>query len=170
MSSYRESSIAQCLWCDGFGYASYESTTACGCDDDFRCLSCGQHHHAEGDYLEHVTVTGGYGVLLVRIKDEEAHLNYDENCPYGGDFLNCPTSNGLFKAYQLSGSLAENQALAERLDASCQWMVCVAYDRDRAKESATRKYDLRAMSRWVEVLKGNPPPYEVVVHAMLDED
>lgn len=166
MSNYRELSAAGCAWCHGVGYYRFEDGTAYS-EAIFKCLTCGQDYCAEGDYCEHETVTGGYGVLLVKINDQFAGLNYAEDCPYKGRFLNSPHETGLFQAIQLTGDLIENQSLVERLVPFCDWILCVAYDRDRATTSESCKHELWKLPLWIEPLTGTPPDHDSIMAVML---
>jgi hypothetical protein len=159
MSSYCEHGSAPCRWCAGIGYSYYGSYTS-GAEETFRCFSCGQDYFAEGHYLEHVTVTGGYGVLICLYKDLEL--------PRLKNVRLYVSSVGKYAVYRLGSSPKINHAAARRLKSVSTWALMVEYDRDSAPRAADCRYDLTAVERKVTVVHGRPPSHDAIVSALFE--
>lgn len=156
MSTYKMQETAKCRWCHGKGHYSFADY--CGSQEEiFLCPSCGQHHLAEGCYLEEVTVEGGHGVLLAR-------LNADARFIPSGPFL---LSNGRQVAIRLTGDAATDADQAHKLIQCSDWVMRVSYDRDAAGSSRKCKHRLWKLEKKVEVLHGTPPSHDEIVDTLL---
>lgn len=159
MSNYMSHYRALCLWCMGDGPAYHGEYTS-GAEEWFKCLSCGQEYYAEGDYLEHVTAKGGYGVLLCSSKVGKLPRPYRLHVQWRSE-------ESIF-CYRLSGNAKVDGALAKRLIARSSWVMVTTYECDRAAESNVKCFDLKSTTRQDAVLHGTPPPYDKLIESLLN--
>lgn len=167
MGSYTERDITTCKWCCGEGayyYGSYTSDS----EEEFRCLTCGQHYYAEGDYLEHTRAAGGFGVILAKSMDGQAplarRLFVYTNCIQDTYVLDAH-----YYAYQLGQNQAVNNALVAKLGIISEWVVRISFDRNIAPSSESCRYDLTQVSKCYTVETGSPPLFEEIMAVMLQE-
>ena len=139
---------------------SFFGTYTSGAESWFKCLSCGQDHTADGDYLEYNYATGGDGVLIAKTNNTVR--------PRARQLFSTSRENDItYVVYQLSECERVNTALASKLAMQSAWTVRISFDRRSARAIPARRYDLENVSRKFEVINGCPPSMIEIMELIL---